>query len=466
MALRQQTLDLGTKPLGRLLIKLSIPGMVSFLAMMLYNVVDTFWVSRLGTSAIAALTVVFPYQMINVALGAGSGIGVSSLTSRLFGAKDTRAANLVAGQVYFLAIVLGLLTLAVGVFLTDPVLYLFGVRADFLHLSHIYLFIVAFGAPMRYFIMMSNNLARGSGDTLTPMYVALGTAAFNAILDPFLIFGWGPFPELGVAGAALATVVMQAIGAAFYLIYLPTKRSPYRIRLGAMLPRWGVIYDIYRVGFPAFLMMLIGSIVIVFYNQFLRPFGTVAIAAYGLLFRIVQLFLMPIVGMSQGLMPIVGYNFGARNLTRMWAGVRIASIYATVVTGTAQLLLLTLAVPLVAVFSRSTDLLTTATYGIRVYSLALVFTGAQFMWITTLQGMGRGRDALILSMLRQVVFLVPLMWLFSHHFKLTGIWAAQPVSDVLAFMVTAIWIWQVSRRIGKSDTSREATAREHQDHVR
>jgi Na+-driven multidrug efflux pump len=280
------------------------------------------------------------------------------------------------------------------------------------------------------------------------MYVALGTAAFNALLDPFLIFGWGPFPELGVAGAALATVVMQTIGAAFYLIYLPTKRSPYRIRLGAMLPRWPVIYDIYHVGLPAIVMMLIGSIVIVFYNQFLRPFGTVAIAAYGLLFRIVQLFLLPIVGMSQGLMPIVGYNFGAKNLARMWAGVRIASIYATVVTGFAELLLLTLAGPLVAVFARTAELLATASYAIRVFSVALVFVGAQFMWITTLQGMGRGRDALVLSFMRQVIFLVPLMWLFSSHFGLTGIWAAQPVSDVLAFIVTAVWIWHVCCRIG------------------
>jgi len=457
--MRQHTLDLGTKPLGRLLIKLSVPGMVSFLAMMLYNIVDTFWVSRLGTSAIAALTVVFPYQMINVAIGAGTGIGVASLTSRLFGAKDTKGANLVAGQVYLLATVLGLLTLAVGVFLTNPVLHLFGVRADFLNLSYIYLFIIAFGAPMRYFIMMSNNLVRGSGDTLTPMYVALGTATFNALLDPFLIFGWGPFPKLGVAGAALATVIMQTLGAAFYLIYLPTKRSPYRIRLGAMLPNWRVIYDIYYVGLPAIVMMLIGSFVIVLYNQFLRPYGTVAIAAYGLLFRIVQLFLMPIVGMSQGLMPIVGYNFGAKNFSRMWAGVRIASIYATVVTGTAEVLLLTLAVPLVAVFSRSTDLLATATYGIRVFSLALICVGAQFMWITTLQGMGRGRDALILSVLRQVVFLVPLMWLFSHHFKLTGIWAAQPVSDVLAFIVTAIWTWRVCCHVGSQTEKPPRAAR-------
>jgi len=448
MSMRQNTLDLGTKPLGRLLIKLSVPGMISFLAMMLYNIVDTFWVSRLGTSAIAALTVVFPYQMINVALGAGSGIGVASLASRLFGAKDTKGANLVAGQVYLLATVLGLLTLAVGVFLTNPVLHLFGVRADFLSLSYIYLFIIAFGAPMRYFIMMSNNLVRGSGDTLTPMYVAVGAAVLNAILDPFLIFGWGPFPKMGVAGAALATVIMQTIGAAFYLFYLPSRHSPYRIRLSAMLPNWRVIYDIYRVGLPAIVMMLIGSIVIILYNQFLRPFGTVAIAAYGLLFRIVQLFLLPIVGMSQGLMPIVGYNFGAGNYKRMWAGVRIASVYATVVTGTAEVLLLTLSVPLVAVFSRSTDLLATSTYAIRVFSLALVFTGAQFMWITTLQGMGRGRDALILSVLRQVVFLVPLMWLFSHYFKLTGIWAAQPVSDILAFIVTAVWTWRVCCRIG------------------
>jgi len=447
MAVRRHTTDLGTEPLGPLIIRLSIPGMVSFLAMTLYNVVNTFWVSRLGADAIAALTVVFPFQMVNVALGAGTGVGISSLSSRLFGQGKVEGANRVAGQVYSLSLLLGLLTLCTGVFFTGPVLGFFNALPQFWHLSHRYLFIISFGTPFIYFMMMANNLLRGSGDTVTPMYIAVASAVLNAALDPFLIFGWGPFPQLGVAGAALGTVITQALGGAAYFLYLAGRRSSYTIRLPHLLPGLGVIGEIYRVGGPAMVMQLTSSLVIVIFNHFLGAFGAVAIAAYGLLFRISGVFLMPIIGMSQGLMPVVGYNFGARNFRRMWEAVRLASIYATVVTGTSELMLLALAVPLVSVFAPTPQLLAVTTYAMRVYALALLLVGAQFMWITTLQALRRGGEAMVLSLLRQLVLIVPLMALFSHFWGLSGIWAAQPVSDVLAFAITAAWMWAVRCRL-------------------
>jgi putative MATE family efflux protein len=446
MALKQQTEDLGTKPLGPLLIRLSIPGMISFLVLMLYNVVDTFWVSRLGPQAIAALTVVFPFQMINVALGVGSGIGVASLTSRLFGGRDEEGPHVVAGQVYFLAAALGLVTLLAGTLATDPILVAFGAQPGFLGLSHAYLFLVAFGTPFLYFQMMGNNLLRASGDTLTPMFVMIGAAVFNATLDPFLIFGWWVFPELGIAGAALATAISQLAAATTYLVYLPRRRSGYRIRLRNMWPRPDIIGRIYRVGAPSVAMMLINSVVIVAFNWFLGAFGHLAIAAYGLLFRIVQLFLMPVVGMSQGLMPIVGFNYGARNLRRMWRAVRTATAYSTAVTFTAQVLLLVFAPWFVRVFTGDPELLAMTTTAIRIVAIAVILVGAQLMWITALQGMGHGGQAAVLSMLRQLGFLIPLMALFSAWFGLNGIWAAVPVADALACLTALGWTLRVWRR--------------------
>jgi len=446
MALKRHTEDLGTQPLGWLLIRLSIPGMISFLVMMLYNVVDTFWVSRLGADAIAALTVVFPFQMINVALGAGSGIGVSSLASRLFGGRNDDGPHLVAGQVYFLAAALGLITLLAGTLATNPILVAFGAQPKFIGLSNAYLFIIAFGTPFLYFQMMSNNLVRGSGDALTPMFVNVGSAVFNAVLDPFLIFGWGPFPEMGIAGAALATALSQFAGAMVYLLYLPRPHSAYRIRLRNMLPHWRTIVQIYHVGAPSVLMMFIGSFVIVAFNWFLGAFGSIAIAAYGLVFRIVQLFLMPVVGMSQGLMPIVGYNFGARDFRRMWRAVRTATYYATAVTGSAELMLMALAPALVGVFTRDAELLELTTSAIRIFSFALILVGAQMMWITTMQAMGHGPQAMLLSVLRQLGFLVPLMAVFSHYYGLAGIWMSVPLADTLAFLATLGGILWLRRR--------------------
>jgi len=352
--------------------------------------------------------VVFPFQMINVALG--------------------------------------LVTLLAGTLATDPILVLFGAQPEFLALSHAYLFIVAFGTPFLYFQMMGNNLLRASGDTLTPMFVMVGAAVLNATLDPFLIFGWWFFPRLGIAGAALATALSQLAAAAAYALYLPRSRSAYRIRLRNMLPRPDILGRIYRVGAPSVLMMLINSVVIVAFNWFLGAFGHLAIAAYGLLFRIVQLFLMPVVGMSQGLMPIVGYNFGARNFQRMWRAVRTATGYATVVTLAAQALLLAFAPWFVRVFTDDPELLAMTTTAIRIVAIAVILVGAQLMWITALQGMGHGGQAAVLSMLRQLGFLIPLMALLSWRFGLNGIWAAVPVADMLAFLATLGWTLRVWRR--------------------
>lgn len=446
MALRNYTADLGTQPLGPLLIRLSLPGMVSFLMMSLYNVVNTFWVSQLGAEAIAALAVVFPFQMVNVALGAGTGVGISSLASRLFGKGDVDGANRVAGQVYFLSFALGALTLCVGALFTDAVLTAFNALPDFWQLSHSYLFIISFGTPFLYFMMMSNNLLRGSGDAVTPMYIAIGSAVANAILDPFLIFGWWIFPQLGVAGAALGTLITQFLGAVAYFIYMRGRNSAYIVKPRYLLPSFKVIYEIYRVGGPAMVMQLTASLVIVFFNHFLGAFGTIAIAAYGLFFRIAGVFLMPIVGMSQGLMPIIGFNYGAGNFRRMWRGLRIATVYATVVTATTELILVAFAAPLASLFAHSPDLLAAATLAIRISALAYFLVGSQFMWITALQGMKRGGEAMVLSLLRQLGFLVPLMAVFSHYYGLNGIWASGPAADTLAFAVTLWWILRLRRR--------------------
>jgi Na+-driven multidrug efflux pump len=229
-----------------------------------------------------------------------------------------------------------------------------------------------------------------------------------------------------------------------------------------MWPHPGMIARIYRVGGPSVLMMLINSFVIVAFNWFLGTFGHLAIAAYGLLFRIVQLFLMPVVGMSQGLMPIVGYSYGARNFQRLWRAVRTATAYATVVTVTAQALLLVFAPWFVRVFTSDPELLAMTTTAIRIVAIAMILVGAQLMWITAMQGMGHGGQAAVLSMLRQLGFLIPLMAVFSARFGMNGIWAAVPVADSLAFLAALWWtlrLWQRTRE--EASTASVSRPRDH-----
>ncbi|MEE8413455.1 MAG: MATE family efflux transporter, partial [Dehalococcoidales bacterium] len=196
----KSTERLGTAPLGRLLLSLSLPGMASMATMALYNIIDTFWVARLGHEAIAALTIVLPYHILVIAISIGSGIGINSLVSRRFGEGDTELINHVAGQVFPITAFFGLIFIAAAVFFTRQILTAIGATADIMEFATQYLVIISFGAPFILFSISTNNLLRGSGDAFRPMIFMITASVVNIILDPFLIFGIGPFPEMGVRG--------------------------------------------------------------------------------------------------------------------------------------------------------------------------------------------------------------------------------------------------------------------------
>lgn len=451
----KKTQALGKSNLLPLLISLSVPGIISFLVMTLYNVIDTFWVAKLGKNPIAALTICFPIQMINVAIGVGSGIGITSLTSRLFGQKRNDETNIVAGQVYFLAGTLGLIMSVIYVGFPEPVLRLFGATDEIMPNAVIFLRITGLGTPMVYYIMMCNNLLRGSGDTLIPMIFMIIPSIINAVLNPFLIFPQMqiggltiPGAGLGVAGSALTTVISQIMGTIMYLIYLPA-RSVYRVKLKSLIPHWNYILEIYRVGFPAMLQQIIGSITLIFYNHLLAIHGEVAIAAFGLLFRIYGLFSMPVIGIAHGLMPIVGYNFGAKNFARMWRAVWLAVALSAVI-GTVGLGIITIfSKPIVSVFSNEQDLVHITVVALFWMSLTLPTLGPLVMWSTTFQGIGKGKDALILELSRALFFVIPLLYLFHYLWKLDGIWVTPLAANLLALIMGGIWILIEQRKFHK-----------------
>lgn len=452
----KKTQALGNNKLLPLLISLSIPGIISFMVMTLYNIIDTFWVARLGKNPIAALTICFPIQMINVAIGVGSGIGITSLTSRLFGQKRNQETNVVAGQVYFLSTTLGIITGLIVILFPEQVLRVFGATEEIMPNAVIFLRITGFGIPFVYFIMMCNNLLRGSGDTLVPMIFMIIPSIVNAFLNPFLIF-----PELhigsitihgaglGVAGSAITTLIAQLMGTIMYLIYLPVK-SVYKVKLESLRPRWDYIYEIYRVGFPAMLQQFIGSITMIVYNHFLAIHGEVAIAAYGLLFRIYGLFGMPVMGIAQGLMPIVGFNFGAKSYKRMWNASWLAVFLASSVGLIGMFTIIWLSKPIVQLFTKELDLVNITVSALFWMSLTLPLLGPLVMWSTTFQGIGKGKDALILELSRTVLFVIPLLFLFHHIWQLNGIWVTAIYANSLALVMGGIWISREQKKYSKT----------------
>lgn len=412
----------------------------------LYNAVDTFWVARLGHEAIAALTIVLPYHILNIAIGVGTGVGIIALTSRRFGEGNIEATNYVAGQIFPITAFFGSIFLVAAVFFSRPILTAFGATPDIMDYATQYLVIIGYGAPFLILSITINNLLRGSGDALRPMMFMLIGTVINIILDPFMIFGIGPFPEMGVRGAALATVISLAVSSGVSFYYIVARKSAYRIKMRYLKPRLSVLLDIYRVGFPTMITIAMESVMFALINSALSAFGSLAIAAAGIAIRVIDLALMPVFGLSNGLLPIVGFNFGARLWHRLWRAVRLASGGIVLLIGTATVAMEIFTPQLIGIFSKDPELLAIAVPAMRILLSSPVIIGPTIMFITVFQGLSKGNDAMILSLSRQLVFFVPLLFLLPRILGIYGVWLSLPVSDVLAFFVSGLWLLREYRR--------------------
>jgi putative MATE family efflux protein len=444
--MEKYTERLGSAPLGPLLIRLSLPGIAATIAGSLYNIVDTFWVGRLGHEAIAALTIVFPYQILAMAVGMGTGTGMGALVSRYFGENNITGANLAAGQIFFLSIIWGLVFLIPPLFIPDTILRLLGATDNIMDMGRIYLVVTAFGAPANVFAFLAGSLIRGSGDTIKPTVIMITASVINIILDPFLILGIGFFPEMGVKGAALATVIAQCIGMVLAIYYIFTKKTAFRLSSGCLVPRWSILNRIYHVGAPASIQQLAESLAFILFNKVVSAYGSAPIAAIGLAMRLSDLAFMPIMGVSNALLPVVGYNMGAGKKARLWKAIKLSSV------GTAMLLILfTILIEIwtpeiLAIFMKDPEVLKVTIHGMRIMLSAITFIGPTILFITAFQGLSMGGMALWLSLIRQFILFIPVLYILECLFGLTGIWLAWPVSDVLSFHVVLYFLLREHRK--------------------
>jgi len=458
LEVRKQTADLGNARLGPLMVKLSIPGMVGMLVMSLYNIVDTFWVSGLpeGTHAIAALTVLFPLQMIAGALGMGLSAGVTSLVSRRFGETRLDQVNRAAGNAVALALELGVVLAIIVIPLARPVVMLFGATADIVGPSVAYLTTVAFGFSFQLFVATTNGLYRGSGNTFVPMLLLISGAAVNAALDPFLISGWGPFPRLGIQGAAPATVIAQVIAASLSAVYLLSRHSGYQLRLEHLHLRKRILLDIAQVGAPASAESVLRSVVASVFNWVLGGFGPAAIAAQGLSLRVMMIVVSCLGGgVHQALVPTAGYCFGARNYRRMWQSYRIAALWTSSGGLLRSALVCYFAPQIMAPFAREPELARLGPLALRVRMSSFFLMEPQMMAVFLFQGMGMGGRAMTLTVSRNALLVVPALFLLSAHFGVTGAFAAQPVADVLGLFVAGGMLWKAYRQYPPQERSGE-----------
>ncbi len=432
--MQKPQLDLRTEPVGPLLWKMSLPSITAMLVMAFYNFIDVFWLSRLGPQTIAAVTIAFPIQMLFGGFGVGTGVGAGSYAARMLGAGDTEKANRTAGQILFLSVFLGAAVIVPGLVFHDTILRLFGATEEILPQAREYFIVYLFTTPFLVFMISAGNLFRAEGNPNYSMYALSTAALLGALLDPFLIFGWGPFPELGIQGAAWAAGIAQCATCVLSLRLFAKPTSSYRIRREHLAPDLPVIRSVYRVGFPAMVMNFVISIVLTFYNHILGGYGPAAVATLGIIFRIQGLVVWVLVGIGHGVMPLVGFNFGARLYRRLIETVHVAVKYAGILTIASCAFFQVFADPLIRVFTKDPDVIAIAVPALRIFALSLPFAGANFTWISMFNGLGKGVISMFLLLMRDLILLIPLLLLFSMHFGLTGIWAAQPVANACLFL--------------------------------
>ena len=439
---------LGTQSIGRLLVRLSVPATVAMLVMALYNVVDTIFVGRgVGTDAIGGLTIVFPFQIIVMAFAGMIGIGTASVVSRNLGSGNRERAYKAAGNAFTVSIGFGLVVTILGYALLEPILHLFGAIPVLLEYAREYLSVILAGSAFITFAMATNNIVRAEGRATVAMLTMVLGAVANIILDPIFIFGL----NMGIRGAALATVIAQFLSFCFLLFFYLSGRSSLKIRLIHLKPVGRVLREIFALGVPAFIRQGGMSLVLILVNNLLGRYGgDIYISVFGVVFRILHFVLMPLAGLVQGFQPITGFNYGAGKIERVRYGVRLSLLISSVLAVVGFLVLSLLPGPIFRIFSTDSKLIQAGIPVLRVVVLIVPLIGIQMIGAAYFQAVGKARPAFFLGLSRQFIFLLPMMVFLPLAFGLWGVFVAFPAADFLSSLVTGMWLWKDVRALGAS----------------
>ncbi len=431
---------LGEDPVFSLLIRLSLPGIFSMLIQALYNVVDSIYVGHLSKAALSALSLAFPIQLVLIAIGVGTGVGASSLIARLLGAGKKERAAATAEQAIFLSVIYSIVFAAIGILFSSKIISFFTANAELVDLGQSYIRIILIGSAGMFVPMIANSILRGEGNTFLPMVAMLIGSVMNIILDPIFIFGIGAFGGLGIQGAAYATVLSRVISGVFILYMLFRGENEIAPKVRGFSPERQSIVEIYRVGLPAIVMQVLASFMIGGMNLIVGGLDENGVAALGVYFRLQSFVFMPVFGLNQGYMPIVGYNYGHGRPDRMKKAIRYGIMTSAVFTTLGFLLFQTSAGLLVSMFNPDAQLLLVGSDAIRTISIAFPIIGPAIVIATTFQALGKGMPSLVLSFSRQIILLLPMAWLFSRYGDIHMVWYAFPLSEAIAFVAAVIWI--------------------------
>ena len=444
--------ELGTKPIGALLRQYAVPGIIAMTASSLYNMVDSVYIGHIpevGSLSIAGLAVTFPLMNISTAFGTLVGVGAATMISVLLGQKNYQAAGKVLCNDVTLNIITGAVFTLVTLLWMDPILCFFGASDATLPFARDYMTVIALGNAVTHLYFGLNAIIRSSGNPRLAMRLTLFTVTANAILDPVFIFTLG----MGIRGAALATVLCQCLSLCYtFRYFLDQDRFLHMPRsLKIFRVDWRIAKDSLAIGMGPFLMNLASCIVVLFINQQLVKWGgDLAIGAFGIVNRITFLFIMIVMGFNQGMQPIAGYNFGARQYSRVRDVYLKAAAWATLVMVLGFVFSVFLSRPMVRIFTSDPILVEKASHGLRVMNIVFPIVGFQMVTTNLFQCLGMVKKSVFLSLSRQLLFLLPCIYILPPLMESeSGVWLSFPISDAISAVVTAILGWALIVKLGK-----------------
>jgi putative MATE family efflux protein len=440
---------MGVLPVNKLLVTMAVPLIISMLVQAAYNIVDSLFVSRVSEDALTAVSLAFPIQSVMIAVTNGNGVGVNSILSKALGEHRYDEVNKTANHGLLLSLCSTVLFVLVGAFMSRPFFYSQVDPSSEIAAGGVaYMTICCCFSLGLFFQTMFERLLQSTGHTVQTMISQSTGAIINIILDPCFIFGLGPFPELGVTGAAVATVIGQHVAAVVAFCLNRAYNHEIKLSLHAMFqPDLPLIKRIYTVGLPTIVMQSIGSVTTYGMNLILVGFTTTATAVYGVYFKLQSVFFMPVFGLTSAMVPIIAYNYGARQRKRLVSTIKLGVLYALCFMVFGIILFQVFPEQLLSIFEASESMMEIGTVALRTISLSYVFAGACIVMGNTFQALGNGVYSMIVSFGRQIVVLLPAAWILAQVGGLNAIWWAFPIAETMSVALSLFFFRRIYRNI-------------------
>ncbi|MEG0691734.1 MAG: MATE family efflux transporter [Oscillospiraceae bacterium] len=425
---------MGTAPMLKLIISMSLPAMFSMLVQAMYNVIDSIFVSKYSADALTAVSLAFPIQILMISVAVGTGVGINSLVSRRLGEGKKADADKAASHGVLIGVICGLVFAVVGLLFTRMFFEGFTSNKAVIDFGSSYIYIVMCGSMSVFLQINLEKTLQATGNMLYPMLFQLSGAITNIIFDPILIFGLLGFPEMGVAGAAVATVMGQvvAMSLSFYIFY--KKNHEVEIKLKGFKYDAATIKGIYKVGLPSIIMQSIGALLTTLLNVILIGFSESAVSVLGVYYKLQSFVFMPVFGLTQGIMPIIGFNFGAQKRKRMMDALKIGTVFALIIMGLGTAMFLAIPDKLLGIFEANEEVMRIGVPAFRIIALCFMPAAIGIMFATMFQAIGMGTKSLWISILRQLVLILPAAYVFSK-IGLGYVWIAFPLAEMVALVV-------------------------------